>query len=69
MASYGSWITCTAKDLPEAKRLLAREMLCMMEQLAESDDFWEITQLPMPTACGEDLRIGYKISIPYMDVK
>ena len=62
---YGNYIYCSEEYVQEAKPLLLKQMVLMIRDLAEMDDFWEITRMPDEEK-DRSVRLGYKICIPNM---
>ena len=62
---YGNYASCSEEDVAELKSLLAGEMMEMIRQLTEMDDFWEITRVPDEEK-HRSVKVSYKICIPQM---
>ena len=62
---YGSCVYCSEEDVPKLKPLLLKEMIEMIRQLAEMDDFWLIEKHPHKPPQGR-VGVAYRICIPQM---
>ena len=66
MAAFGDFVWCRDDQVQEAKELLLEQMIDMIRNLAQHDDFWDITR-NLSSIVPKDIRVAYKIVIPNLD--